>query len=624
MEVVYGSKKTAMAKQQQSDTTRPPLVPAEKNNAVSVTRRARTMEVSSRYRSPTPTKTRRCPSPNVTRTVPSSTSQSLSKRAVSAERKRSPSTPTTTPSTPVSDVSIDLPVSSRRLPTGRLPESLWPSTMRSLSVSFQSDSVSVPVSKKDKPLVTSSNDRTLRQSSSNTAHMQQSETTSVLRKHTPERKRSPLRGKNVSGGQSENSKPVDGSHSKIIEQHRWPSRISGKIASSNPMNRSLDLDDKSIRRMSLPLSNKICKPLLKSSSDTTRLLSCYENGGQEILSPTTSEDSSSCESLKLLSASSLDRKTLARLHPLSAPGSRTASPSRSSFSSSSSNSRGLSPSRGVSPLRGLSPSRVGSFSCVRSSTPPPRGVSPSRIRQTAQSSSNTTSVLSFIADVKKGKKATYIEDVHQLRLLYNRYTQWRFANARAEGVSYIQSLIAEETLYNVWHATSDLRDHVTNQRICLQQLKLEMKLESILNDQLVCLEDWATLEREHISSLAGAIGDLEANTLRLPLAGGTKADLGSLKLAMSSALDVMQSMGSSIWSLHSQTEEMNKVISDLAVTVAKENFLLDKCEDLLASTADMEIEESSLKTHLIQKKQEEEVRDDAESPSLPLSKFPWP
>lgn len=444
MEVVYGSKKTAMAKQQESgtDNTRPPLVPAEKNNVVSATRRVRTMEVSSRYRSPTPTKTRRCLSPNVTRTVSSSTSQSLSKRAVSAERKRSPSTPTT-PSTPVSDVSVDLPVSSRRLSTGRLPESLWPSTMRSLSVSFQSDSVSVPVSKKEKPLVTSSIDRTLRPSSSNIAHKQQSEETSVSRKHTPERKRSPLKGKNVSAGQSENSKPVDGSHSRLIEQHRWPSRISGRTTSSNPMNRSLDLGDKAVRRMSLPLSNKSSKPLLKSSSDTARLLSSYENGGQEILSPTTSEDSSSCESLKLLSASSLDRTTLARLHPLSAPGSRTASPSRSSFSSSSSNSRGLSPSRGVSPLRGLSPSRVGNLPCVRSCTPPPRGVSPSRIRQTAQSSSNTTSVLSFIADVKKGKKATYIEDVHQLRLLYNRYSQWRFANARAEGVSYIQSLIAE-------------------------------------------------------------------------------------------------------------------------------------------------------------------------------------
>nr|AAC63675.1 unknown protein [Arabidopsis thaliana] len=560
-----------MGKQQQSvsDATspRPPLAPSEKNNVGSVTRRARTMEVSSRYRSPTPTKTRRCPSPIVTRTAPSSSPESFLKRAVSAERNRGPSTPTT----PVSDVLVDLPVSSRRLSTGRLPESLWPSTMRSLSVSFQSDSVSVPVSKKEKPLVTSSTDRTLRPSSSNIAHKQQSETTSVTRKQTPERKRSPLKGKNVSPGQSENSKPMDGSHSMLIPpQHRWSGRIRG--------NRSFDLGDKAVRRVSLPLSNKSSRHK-KSSSDITRLFSCYDNGRLEVSSSTTSEDSSSTESLKHFSTSSLPR-----LHPMSAPGSRTASPSRSSFSSSSSsNSRGMSPSRGVSPMRGLSP--VGNRSLVRSSTPPSRGVSPSRIRQTAQSSSTNTSVLSFIADVKKGKKATYIEDVHQLRLLYNRYSQWRFANARAEGVSYVQSLIAK----------------------------------------MVCLEDWAMVEREHISSLAGAIGDLEANTLRLPLAGGTKADLGSLKLAMSSALDVMQSMGSSIWSLHSQMEEMNKLVSDLAVIAKTENFLLDKCENLLASTAVMEIEERSLKTHLIQKKQEEEVRDDAESsPLLPLSKFQWP
>uniref|UniRef100_A0A1J3GPX2 QWRF motif-containing protein 4 n=2 Tax=Noccaea caerulescens TaxID=107243 RepID=A0A1J3GPX2_NOCCA len=606
MEVLYGSKKATMAKQHQSsvtDTTRPPLVPAEKNNnAVAVPRRSRTMEVSSRYRSPspTPTKTRRCPSPNVTRTtVSSSSSQALSKRAVSAERKRSSSP--ATPSTPVSDVSsLDLPVSSRRLSTGRLPESLWPSTMRSLSVSFQSDSVSVPVAvKKEKPLVTSSFDRTLRPSS-NVAHKQQSETTSALRKHTPERKRSPLKGKNVSG-QSENSKPVNGPHSRLIEQHRWPCRISGK-ATSNPMNRSLDLGDKAVRRMSLPLSSR---PLQKSASDTARLLSSYENGGL-VMSPTHSEDGNS---LTWTSESNSHRLLSAKVHPLSAPGSRAASPSRSSFSSSSSNSRGMSPFRGVSPLRGLSPSRGTNLSCLRSSTPPPRGVSPSRIRQTnasAQSCNNTTSVLSFIADVKKGKKTTYIEDVHQLRLLYNRYSQWRFANARAEGVSYIQRLIAEETLYNVWHATSELRDLVTYQRISLQQLKLEIKLESILNDQMVCLEDWAMLERDHISSLTGAIGDLEANTLRLPLTGGTKADIGSLRLAMSSALDVMQTMGSSIWSLHSQMEEMNKLVSDLAVIAKKENFVLDKCEDLLASTAVMEIEESSLMTHLIQKKQEEE------------------
>ena len=415
MEVLCGSKKAAMAKQLQqsvTDTTRSPLVPAEKNNAVAATRRSRTMEVSSRYRSPTPTKTRRCPSPNVTRTV-SSTSQSLSKRAVSAERKRS-STPTTptNPSTPVSDVSIDLPVSSKKLSTGRVPQGLWPSTMRSLSVSFQSDSLSVPVVK-EKPFVTSSIDRTLRPSS-----------TSVSRKHT----RSPLKGKNVTAGQSENSKPVDdGPHSRLIQQHRWPSRMS--------MNRSLDLGDKAVRTTSLSLSNKTSKPLQKSSSDTARLLSACENGGL-VMSPTNSESASNSLN-RLLSASSLDRATSARVHPLSAPGSRAASPSRSSFSSSSSSS---SHSRGMSPLRGAN------LSCVRSSTPPPRGVSPSRLRQTNASTSSPTSVLSFMADVKKGKKANYIEDVHQLRLLYNRYSQWRFANARAEGVGYIQRLIAEVKL----------------------------------------------------------------------------------------------------------------------------------------------------------------------------------
>ncbi|KAJ0233325.1 QWRF motif-containing protein 4 [Hirschfeldia incana] len=592
MEMSYGSKKAAMGKQQQqsvTDTTRPPLVPAEKNNAVAATRRSRTTEVSSRYRSSTPTKTRRCPSPNATRSTVSSSSQFLSssKRAVSAERKRSstPTTPKTNPSTPVSDVSVDLPVLSRRLPTVRLPEGLWPSTMRSLSVSFQSDSVSVPVSKKEKPVV--SIDRTLRPSL-NIAHKQKSETaTSVSRKHTPERKRSPLKGKSV----SENSKPEDGPQSKLIEQHRWPSRIGGKIISDS-MNRSLDLGDK---RMS-----KSSKPLQKSSSDSARLLSSYESNGSA-MSPTNSDDltwTSESSRLRLLSASSLDRATSARVHPLSAPGSRTASPSRSSFSSSSSNSRGMSPLRGLSPSRG---------SCLRSSTPPPRGVSPSRTNTCTQSSSNTTtSVLSFIADVKKGKKTTYIENVHQLRLLYNRYSQWRFANARAEGVRYIQRLIAEETLYNVWHATSDLRDLVTTQRIYLQQMKLEIKLDDILNKQMVCLEDWAILEREHVSSLGGAIADLEANTLRLPLTGGTKVDLRSLKLAMSSALDVMHTMGSSILSVHSQMEEMTRLVSDLSVIATKENFMLGRCEDILASTAVMEIEESSLMTHIMQKKQEEE------------------
>lgn len=93
------------------------------------------------------------------------------------------------------------------------------------------------------------------------------------------------------------------------------------------------------------------------------------------------------------------------------------------------------------------------------------------------------------------------------------------------------------------------------------------------------LNEWSLLEGEHISSLSGAEKDLEASTLRVPVAGGAKVreprtcqffegkfwhhtslnifillqvDVGTLKAAVCSAVDVMQTMGSSICSLLSR------------------------------------------------------------------------
>lgn len=616
---VYESEQE-LRKHTAEDAIRPPLVPAEKNNAVT-TRGPRMREVSSRYKSPsqsTPSAPRRCPSPNLTRTVPSP-SQGVPKRAISAERKR-PSTPPSPPrlSTPVHDSSINMHVSSRRLSTGRLPDGLWPSTMRSLSVSFQSDTISIPVSKKEKPSTAASPDRTLRPSS-NVTH-KQAETPSISRKPIPERKRSPLKGKNAPD-HSENAKPVDGLHSRLIDQHRWPSRIGGRIT-PNLLAKSTDLADKTLRPSSPGLGNGLSslrrmsisgssnKPLQKSTSDAARLLLLDEIDrlGTE---PKSVDDNSLGPSgrRKVLSTNSAERTTIAapaaRSQSLPTPGSRPASPSRTSFSSSSI-------------ARGVSPSRA------RPSTPPSRGVSPSRIRpsSTSSQSNSTTSVLSFIADVKKGKKgASYIEDAHQLRLLYNRFLQWRFANARAEAVLYIQKESAEEYLHDVWNTTLSLWDSVIRKRINLQKLKLELKLNSVLNDQLAYLDDWALLERDHVSSLAGAVEDLEASTLRLPVTGGARADIESLKAAVSSAVDVMQSMGSSICSLLSNVEGMNSLVSELAVVVAQEKALLDECEALLASTAAMQVEEYSLWTHLIQTKQPSKRSN---PPKLPVKKFPWP
>lgn len=39
---------------------------------------------------------------------------------------------------------------------------------------------------------------------------------------------------------------------------------------------------------------------------------------------------------------------------------------------------------------------------------------------------------------------------------------------------------------------------------------------------MTCLDDWAALEIDHVDALSGAVEDLEANTLRLPLTGGAR------------------------------------------------------------------------------------------------------
>ncbi|RZB55680.1 AUGMIN subunit 8-like isoform X1 [Glycine soja] len=583
--------------------TRQPLVPAEKNNAITTTRRSGTREITSRYRSPSPTPAtpsgpRRCPSPSLTRATTPASSKLLPKRAQSAERKR-PATPPSppSPSTPVQDSSIDVHLSSRRVSGSRMPEALWPSTMRSLSVSFQSDTISIPVIKKEKP-VTSASDRTLRPNS-NVAH-KQVETPNV-RKATPERKRSPLKGKNASD-HTENSKPVDGLHSRLIDQHRWPSRIGGKVCSS-ASNRGIDHADKttrmlnssvpgtgvsSLRRLSLP--GEARRPLQKASSDGARLMLLVESGRIVCEAKPVDDSFQVLRPHKFVPAITLDKTGLAaagvRSQSLSNPGSRLPSPSKTSVLSSSS-------SRGVSPLRS------------RPSTPP-RGASPSRIRpaNSSNQSNNAISVLSFIADFKKGKKgAAFIEDAHQLRLLYNRYLQWRFVNAQAEDVFYIQNVTAEKSLYNVWHTTLSIWESIIRKRINLQQLQLELKLNSILNDQMAYLDDWAVLESDHIDSLSGAVEDLEASTLRLPLTGGAKADIEHLKHAIYSAVDGMQAMGSAICPLLSQVEGMNNLISEVAVVSSREKAMLDECEALLNFATAMQVEEYSLRTHLMQIKQ---------------------
>ncbi|CAK9155413.1 unnamed protein product [Ilex paraguariensis] len=168
---------------------RPPLLPSDAENGPG---RHKSREITSRYMSSTSSSStssssatsssylsssnssysRRCPSPLVSRQVAMTPMPNLSKRSQSVERKR-PVTPR--PNTPEMSNARKLLVTSTR----------------SLSVSFQGDSFSLPVNKaRPTPVNSLSN----------------------TRKGTPERTKAetPLRD------QTENSKPSD--------HHRWPGR----------------------------------------------------------------------------------------------------------------------------------------------------------------------------------------------------------------------------------------------------------------------------------------------------------------------------------------------------------------------------------------------------------------
>lgn len=599
---------------------RPPLLPSERDNAVSGPKRPKARQVPSRYMSsspststssssnfsassstPTPTP-KRCASPLVSRNLTSSvanTPSSGAKRSVSVDRRRSlPSRPIATDLESKLGNAGEVSSARRQLVT----------STRSLSVSFQGESFSLPISK--------------------TKVTPASPNLNSVRKCTPERRRSttPLKGK-VDGtvDQVDNSKPID--------QHRWPARTK-----PNFLGMSLDCTDDR-KKLFGPVN--LMSTLQQSMIDETRRTSFDGRlnhdyiqrtrnqalEGNSINELTMTSDFTASDSDSVSSGSNSGQQDYvgtARLHNgptgiavsarfwqeansrirrlqdpgsplLASPVSKTTATSK--FGLVSSQRTISSPLRGG--VRPASPSRT------VSSSPSRRIASPSRLRNSDSEiiSSNLNeapSVLSFAVDVRRGKVGeNRIFDAHLLRLLYNRDMQWRFINARTEAALLVQKRSVEKNLWNAWITISDLRDSVTKKRHRLKLLRQKLKLASILKGQMKNLEEWASLDKHHSVSLFGAIEALEASTLRLPVVGAL-ADVQSIKDAINSAGDVMQAMSTSVYSLLSEVEEMNSLVGELTSVISKGQAQLERCKDFLSALSALQGRDCSMKTHLLQ------------------------
>ncbi|KAI3675342.1 hypothetical protein L1987_84931 [Smallanthus sonchifolius] len=587
---------------------RPPLLPSNDVITPKSSVRPKSRHVSSRYLSPSPSNSpnsnsvlnsRRAPSPLISR----NSVTPVAKRSVSVDRRR--------PTRP----DLALKPNNAGGGAGELSAAtkLLVTSTRSLSVSFQGEAFSLPISKTKIP----------------------PQSPNLIRKGTPERKRTPtLKIDGEVGFHGENTKPMD--------HHRWLGRIRQPNVTvlSKGLGLNCEVEKNKIRiHQSVNLDSRrasfdgcvsnldmgssgssidVLTPdqhnpdgnLVKDSySDTDSVSSGSTSGFQENRSNRLRVRPSG-----IIESPKFWQETNSRMRRLQDPSSQlSTSPGpklntpQKNFNSkrySSDNHSLSSPKTMASPSR-MRPSSPSKFMMTSSLSSPSRGMISPRRNSVCGSSNNiseTPSVLSFAVDVRRGKVGeNRLFDAHVLRLLYNRQLQWRFVNARNEDIVSKQKHSVEENLWNAWITMSDLRDSVTKKRHRLQLLRQKLKLASILKAQMVFLEDWTYLDKDHSLSLLGAIEALKASTLRLPVGAGATADLQSMKDAISSALDVMQAMGSSMNSLCLQVEEVNLMVTEIAKVSAKERAMLRICKDFLSVLSALKVKDCSLRTHMLQR-----------------------
>ncbi|KAL4272860.1 hypothetical protein GQ457_13G007100 [Hibiscus cannabinus] len=375
-----------------------------------------------------------------------------------------------------------------------------------------------------------------------------------------------LQTKTQVSDRGENSKPVD--------QQLLLNRTQKTNLCSNMLSRSSDCDGLEMFEYSAILA----KPLQRS-------MKLNESRRRVSLSSKKTSDADFVNEPSRVSSSDLDKNSKGRIgsHNITVPEKvrlktdsplrRLSDPDSTKFSQSKRISRNGTMS---SPIRG--------------------GVRPARV----SSSVNSASTLGLSIDVRRKKIGDdRSADAHTLRLLYNRYLQWRFVNAKADASFMVHKQRAEKNLRNASVRTSELRNSVTFNRIKLMLLRQRLKLFSILKGQMAYLEAWAVLDNDMSGSLLGATEALKACTLLLPI-GKALIDIRSLEDAIGSAVDVMQAMTSSISSLSPKVEEMSSLMDELVDVSANEKVLLQQCKNLLSMLAANQVKECWLRTHIIQ------------------------
>ncbi|EFJ33370.1 hypothetical protein SELMODRAFT_407120 [Selaginella moellendorffii] len=210
-------------------------------------------------------------------------------------------------------------------------------------------------------------------------------------------------------------------------------------------------------------------------------------------------------------------------------------------------------------------------------------------------------MLNFGNDSSTGRRAMSQQDEALcLRILHNRWLQWRYVNARSQATLSAQKATGERMLYNASLQISDLQSRVAEKRIRLQKAKQDLKVRAVIAAHGEHLDEWEELEPEHAIALSGFIAALEAATLKVPVTGGAKVDIPALQNALTLLGDAMVPLESTTRELLPRAEKTNEIVCQLAHVSSQGKALLQECGEILDRIATLEIEERSLRSYVVQ------------------------
>ncbi|WZY82359.1 hypothetical protein YC2023_028743 [Brassica napus] len=210
------------------------------------------------------------------------------------------------------------------------------------------------------------------------------------------------------------------------------------------------------------------------------------------------------------------------------------------------------------------------------------------------------------ADTKRQKKALGQQvDAHCLKLLHNRYLQWRFANASAQVKTQSQKAQAEMRFYSLGLKMSELSDSVHKKRLELQKLLRAKVVKEIVESQIPYLEQWETLlEEEYLTSVSETSEALLNASLRLPLDADIKVETKELAETLDVASKSMEGIVQNIGNFLLKTQEMEPLMSELARVSSNAKASAEDCGVGLLKSHSSHIEECYLRSQLIQQKYE--------------------